>query len=49
MACDVVATRNWEMMAFGAALRQSLEAVGNEEDEAPAASSKAAARNRKGL
>lgn len=52
VACDVVATRNWEMMAFGAALRQSLEAVGNEEDEedeAPAASSKAAARNRKGL
>mgnify|MGYP000884357387 CR=1 FL=1 len=49
VACDVVATRNWEMMAFGAALRQSLEAVGNEQDEAPAASSKAAARNRKGL
>lgn len=50
VACDVVATRNWEMMAFGTALRESLDAVGNEEeDEAPAGPSKAAARNRKGL
>ena len=48
VACDVVATRNWEMIAFGAALRESLDAVGQDEDEQPAPPSKSAGRNRKG-
>lgn len=47
VACDLLATRNWEMMAFGAALRESLDAVGRDSedsDDVPADS--AGSRNR---